>query len=412
MNFLHLNIITLLITHFLWGFVNTVYIVQIQPLLLSIYGTTVEAAQILGFILSIGTLSAILPLIFSFFADTYGRRRIIILGESISIIGLIGLSFGDSKILVTIISIIFFNTGVGFYDPPLQGIIFESSNNKRRGLAYSIVYNSSSVAGIIASFLIQIEVYGDLIAYFQISCFLFFLAIIFNLVLLRDILPNKDQIYFPLAKILKKPLSRLTAIAFALDSFFWSLPLAISNGIYIILFEVDVSYIATINLVFTLLLVIFQYPAGMVVDRFGRFLGLIAGELMGILWIFMVIYAILIDTPDIAQEIIVLAYAALGISVAFWRPSVTISFIEIDPSAASTNFGILAFIQRLGVVPTAAIAGFVFSLAGFLPLLFVTFFGTLVVISIFIKIDRLEKTLSDISMSEKNYINLTSDDCK
>ena len=74
-NLLNPNIITLTVTHFLWGFVNFVYSIQIQPYLLSIYGTTPEAAQILGTILTIGSISIVIPLLLGFFADLYGRKR-------------------------------------------------------------------------------------------------------------------------------------------------------------------------------------------------------------------------------------------------------------------------------------------------------------------------------------------------
>ena len=385
--FLTSNILTLTITHFLWGFVNSVYMIQIQPYLLTIYGTTPETAQILGLILSIGALSAVLPLLLSFCADFYGRRKFIIFGEIASIVGLIGLSTAGSVVLVSVISIIIFNVGIGLYDPPLQGLIHESAV-ERRGLAYSIVYNSASLAGIIASFLIQLV--GEIIIFFQMSCFLLSGAILINFLALRDVLPNNKEITF--LGLFKKPLSRLTAIAFFIDTFSWGLPLSIANGIYIILFGVDVTFIATITFVETLFLVLVQYPAGMIVDRFGRILGLILGELTGIMWIGLVILAVVI--PNVALDMLILAYAILGISIAFWRPSVTLSFIDIDPSAASTNFGILSFIQRLGYVPTAAISGFLFPIIGFSPLLIMTFIGTLIVISIFLRIDKIEKRLN------------------
>lgn len=397
-SFLHLNIITLTVTHFLWGFVNSIYVISIQPYLLNIYGATPEAAQILGYIISIGSFSVVLPLLLGFAADISGRKRFIIVGQIISILGILGLSIGSSEVWISVISIIIFNLGIGIYDPPLQGLIHESAI-KKRGLAYSIVYNSSSIAGIIASFMIQNEIYSEFVIYFQISFILFVFGIIFNFLLLRDVAPNKNLISFPFIDIFKNPQSRLTAIAFFLDTFVWGLPLSIANGIYIILFGVDVSFIATLNLTLNVILVIFQYPAGSLVDRFGRLFGLIMGEIAGILWIILTFFSIAIQQ----EEVLIFAYAMLGISVAFWRPSVILSFIELDPSAVSTNYGILSFIQRLGGVPSAAIAGFIFSnvttltnneSAGFSPLLLITFIGTLIVIVLFIKIDQSQRNLS------------------
>ncbi|MFX0125250.1 MAG: MFS transporter [Candidatus Hodarchaeota archaeon] len=384
-NFHKLNIVTLTVTHFFWGFVNFVFRIQIQPYLLSIYGTTTVAAQILGLILSIGTLSAVFPLIMAFIADFYGRKNLIIFGQVLSVIGLIGLS--TSNIFALLLGIIAFNLGTGFYDAPLQGLIYESSIEKR-GLAFSIVYNSGYLAGIIASLTIQEGTTGY-ISYFQIGFFLIAIAGLLNIIALRDVVPNSKKISFPIARILKDRTSRLTAITFALDAFIWGLPLTIANGIFIILFGVDVSFIATLTLIETIVLVLLANPAGLIVDRFGRVVGLICGEVIGFMWIFFILAAITI--PSMAPNLLILAYAFLGAVVAFWRPSVTLSFISIDPSAASTNFGILAFFQRLGRVPSAAVAGFLFSIVGFPPLLYITFLGTLIVIAVFIHMDKIEK---------------------
>lgn len=384
----HLNILTLIITYFLWGFVNFIYLIQIQPYILSIHeGTADEAAKALGVILSIGSFSAVLPVLLGFFADRYGRKLFIILGEILSLSGLFGLSLTNNHILFIVISIILFNAGIGIHDPPLNGLIYESSNKKRRGLAFSAIYNSSAIAGILASLIIQTDGNSYLL-FFQAGCLLFIILILMNFILLKDIKPNIQKFTFPLKKIIEEPLSRLTAIAFAVDSFSWGLPLSIANGIFILLFEVDVSFIASLTLFQTIFLVLFQYPAGFMVDHWGRLLGLLIGEIFGIFWIFSVQIAFI--NPENVQELLLLGYAFLGISIAYWRPSVTLSFISLDPSVVSTNFGILSFIQRLGWVPTAAIGGLIFSLFGFSPLLLVTIFGTLIVIVFFYKIDKLE----------------------
>ncbi|MFX0184727.1 MAG: hypothetical protein ACFE95_16715, partial [Candidatus Hodarchaeota archaeon] len=225
---------------------------------------------------------------------------------------------------------------------------------------------------------------------FLLSCLVLIIATIINFIFLRDLQPNCKVIQFPLVKILKENRSRLIVVAFLLDALSWGLALSIANGIYIILFGVDVTFVATLIFIETVLLVIFQYPAGFAVDRFGRFFGLIVGELAGICWIILTLIAVLAPKNQLSLDLLILAYITLGVSIAFWRPAITMSFISIDPSAASTNFGILAFISRMGWVPTAAIAGFIFSLFGYPPILGITLIGTIVVIGVFYKIDRLE----------------------
>lgn len=366
---------------------NYIYRIHIQPFLLTLYGTDPTAAQWLGLILSIGTLSAVIPLLLGFCADRYGRKKLIVVGLFFSILGLSALTISDVNIIGSVIGIILFNVGIGFYDPPLQGLIHESVNTKR-GLAYSLIYNSSSIAGILASILVQMEGRTTINLQLTLSVLVLVVATIINLVVLRDILPNNKKIYFPLMKILTRPISKLIVIAFLIDAFSWGIALSIANGVYIILFEVDVSFIATLSFVQTIFLVIFQYPAGFLVDRYGRLFGLIVGELAGITWIFLSLFAILL--MDFALTFLILAYIALGISIAFWSPAITLSFISIDPSNASTNFGILAFISRMGWVPSAMIGGLIFSYIGYPPLLMVTFIGTIIVIFIIYNIDKLE----------------------
>lgn len=394
------NIITLTVTHFLWGFVNFVFMIQIQPFLLSIFGTTTEGAQMLGLVLSIGTFAAVIPLLMSFTADYFGRKKIIIFGQLLSLLGLIGLASGTSNILLALIGFIAFNLGTGLYDAPLQGLIFESSIEKR-GLAFSIVYNSSYIAGIIASFSIQ-EGNTNLTSYFQAGFLIVAVALILNILALRDIFPNSKEIKFPIARIFNDPFTRLTAITFAIDAFIWGLPLSIANGIYIIIFGVDVAFIATLTLIETIVLVVLAYPAGMLVDRFGRVVGLICGEAIGFGWIILMLAAFAF--PSSAPNLILMAYAFLGAIVAFWRPSVTLSFISIDPTAATTNFGLLAFFQRLGRVPSAVVAGFLFSLIGYPPLLIITFIGSFIVIGVFIKMDKMEKRRDENKDPDKLHI--------
>ncbi|MFX0173607.1 MAG: MFS transporter [Candidatus Hodarchaeota archaeon] len=396
---LHINIFTLILTHFLWGFVNYVYQIQIQPYFLSIYGTIPETAELLGIILSIGTLSAVIPLLFGFSADRFGRKRFILFGLILSIIGLIGLSTTEPDIIVIVGGIITFNLGIGFYDPPLQGLIHESTNAKQ-GTAFSLVYNSASIAGILASLLIQIQGSFAINLQFLLSCLVLIISSIINLIFLRDLKPNSKVIRFPLVKILKENHSRLIVVAFLLDALSWGLALSIANGIFIILLGVDVTFIARLIFIETVLLVIFQYPAGFAVDRYGRFFGLIVGELSGLCWIVLTLVAVLDPENQLSLDLLILAFIALGVSIAFWRPAITMSFISIDPSAASTNFGILAFISRMGWVPTAAIAGFIFSLFGYPPLLGITLIGTIIVTGVLYKIDRLETKLkTDLSQN-------------
>ncbi len=393
-SFFNFNIYTLATTNFLWGFVNFAFMIQIQPYLVSIFESNQAVLQIVGILISIGSLAAVIPLLLGFLADSYGRKINLLFGQILSILGLLGFATGITDIFLLLPSFVLFNLGVGFYDAPLQGLIHESST-KNRGLAFSIVYNSSYLAGIIASFLLRVGEM-DFKFFFQLGLFLLLISVVINLSLLHDIKPNAQELDFPLIRILRNPTSRLIVITFAIDAFIWGLPLSIANTIYILVFKVDISFIATLTLVETIVMVLLAYPAGIFVDKFGRIAGLIVGEIVGIIWIIFVFAAFFM--PDHAQNFIIIAYAFLGAVIAFWRPSVTLSFISIDSNAATTNFGILAFFQRLGRVPSAFFAGLLFPFLGFPPLLLITFFGTFIIIGIFYRMDKDEKNENEIEI--------------
>lgn len=384
---IHRNIQTLILTHFLWGFVNFTYTIQIQPYLIHIFGSTPQAAEVIGIILSIGSFSAVFPLIFAFIAEKWGRSRMIILGQTISILGLLGLAYFSQSIIFAFIGIILFNIGIGLYDPPLQGLIFESATIKR-GSSYSLVYNSASISGIISSFIIQGIGNQGIILLFQLGSGILCLSFFMNLLLLRDEFQNTRIFQFPLTKLMYNPLAKFIALIFFLDSLIWGLPMSIENSVIIILFGVGSEYLGLIFFVQMIIIVILQYPVGILVDKFGKVFGLIVGELTGLLWILF--FALALIYPEEFFFLILFAHSMLGISVAFWRPSVTLSFVTIEDSMATSNFGILSFIQRIGWVPTAAIGGFLFANFGYSIILTLTFFGTFVLVFLFLKAYSLE----------------------
>lgn len=393
----HRNILTLITTHFLWGFVNFTYSIQIQPYLLSFYEATPESAGIIGFILTLGTLTAVIPLLFSFYAEKIGRKNFIVVGQLLSLLGLITLAFFSSSVIPAVIGILLYNVGTGIYDPPLQGIIHETTKINR-GFAYSLVYNSLSISGIIASFLIQSLGETWIIPLLQISCLLLISSIIINTLSLRDITPKQETVHFPIRELFNNPLAKRIALIFLLDSLLWGLPMSIENSVIIILFGVESDYIGLIVFIQTIFMVILQYPAGMMVDRFGKIFGIIVGEIMGLLWIALFFAALIY--PSEFYNLIIISHALLGITIAFWRPSVTLSFVTIEENNATTNFGIMSFVQRIGWVPTAALAGFLFAklhIFGYALILGITFFGTLVLVFFFYKLNLLENKIKQQS---------------
>ena len=384
----HRNIVTLVLSHFLWGFVNFTYTIQIQPYLLTLYGTSAESAEIIGIVLTLGSFSAVLPFLFSFIAEKYGRSKFIVLGQIVSLIGLMSISLFVNSVLFAVFGIILFNIGLGIYESPLQGLIFESITT-RRGIAYSLVYNSASISGILATLLIQESGNKGMIPLFQIGCFLILVSLLLNFLNLSDINPPKNKIQFPLKRLLSNPLAKMIAIIFFIDSLLWGLPMSIENSVIIILFGVESEFIGLVLFVQTLVMVILQYPAGILVDRFGKIAGLIVGELTGMLWLFF--FYLAIQSPGDYYSLLIQAHIFLGVSVAFWRPSLTLSFVTIDSDNATTNFGMLSFVQRIGWVPTAALGGFIFANFGYTIILSITFFGTILLVFLFYKASVFEK---------------------
>jgi MFS family permease len=388
---IHRNILTLIITHFLWGFVNFTYSIQIQPHLLTFYGTSPEAAETIGFILTLGAFTAVIPLLFSFYAERFGRKNFIVFGQILNLIGMFCLASYPDSVLLAIVGILLFNIGIGFYDPPLQGIIHETTT-KKRGFAYSLVYNSLSISGILASFIIYLLGNEWIIPSLQISCWILAGSIILNALSLRDINPKELKVQLPYRKLFKNPLAKRIALIFFFDSLIWGLPMSIENSVIIILFGVGSDYLGLILFLEMIILVILQYPIGYLVDYLGKTICLILGEIAGLVWILFFFLALIF--PSEFYILIILAHISLAVSIAFWRPSVTLSFVSIEKDKATTNFGILSFFQRIGWVPTAALGGYIFANFGFTVVLGITFTGTIVLVFLFLRLNILEKQIN------------------
>jgi MFS family permease len=268
-------------------------------------------------------------------------------------------------------------------------------------MVYSLIYNSASISGILASLLIQESGNKGIIPLFQFGCLLVFISILLNFLSLRDVTPPQEKIQFPLKKLLANPLAKMIATIFFLDSLIWGLAMSIENSVIIILFAVESEYIGLLMFVQTVIMVILQYPAGFLVDKFGKIFGSIVGEITGMLWIGF--FYLAIQSPGDYYSLLVQAHICLGISVAFWRPSLTLNFVTIDSENATTNFGMLSFVQRIGWVPTAALGGFIFANFGYTSILFITFFGTIFLVLLFYKASLLERQ-NEKTISFKNEV--------
>ncbi|MFW9993791.1 MAG: MFS transporter [Candidatus Odinarchaeota archaeon] len=398
---LNWNITTLIFTHFLWGFVNATYLVVIQPHIVnSLELENLVSGQYLGIIMTIANLSMVMPLLLGFLADNYGSKRMLIIGKLFSLLGLFGL-LSSIDILVVTGSLVIFNCGIGLYNSPLQAMIYQSSTKKNRAMAYSLIYNSASIAGIVTTVVMQIDGFFTIQAFFVFTTVLLLFAIIANSFLLKNPVLPSVKTSASLFKVMKEPRFKLTTFAFFLDSFVWGLSISIAYGLFVVMFGFDFRVIAMLELCKSLFLVLFQYPAGFIVDKIGKFGGLLIGEFTAMPWLLSVVLAIF--NPVISRELLIIGFCFLGISIAFWRPSVTISFTEMDPRLPATYFGYMSFFQTLGWVPTALIGGILFDWVGYLPILVTTFIGTIIVVFLFRWINRLEKEFS-MTIEEKGIM--------
>ncbi len=411
------NIRTVFVLSLIWGLCGGFYNVILQPFLVDF----VASEFVFGVIMTVANLALILPMILvGKVSDRIGRKRVHMVGfflyvPAMILFAIAGQNIISNPLFLVISALLLVNLGFGAMDPALVALVAESSQEKKRSSAFSIfglgVYASALVGPIVIRLLAgNIPLYyyfygliGGYSIYFLYQLFQlkeslslpdftsnfgkqfiqsskalvqviiqFFMSIIHFIVmpflsffrksseekLTNQFLRNVEKDMKLFGDIFTTKGVKYAIIYFIFDSFVYGLSLNIYNGAVKYVYAYTESQIATMQLVLSLSTLIFFLPLTKISDKFKRKEMLVMSQFAGSLFFTTNIIAHF-TLPEYRLYVILIGWAGLGASIAFWVPSVLSILSDFDKKRRAEIYGMVSGIKSLGWLPTGIIAGFI-----------------------------------------------------
>ncbi len=434
------NIKTVFFLSLIWGLCSGFYNVILQPFLVDF----VDSEFIFGVIITFSILAQLLPMILvGKISDRIGRKRVHMVGfflyipamiifalsgrismatpapplsGQISMATLISGQISMATLLFLVVSaLLLVNIGFGTMDPALMALVAESSQEKKRASAFSIlglgVYASALIGPIVIRlfaesvpmhyyfygliggytiyFLFQlfqlkeslslsdfttnfgkqfiqsskafVQIFVQFfisIAHFIAMPFLLFFRKSIEEKLTNQFLRNVEREMSLFGDIFKTKGVKYAIGYFIFDSFVYGLSLNIYNGAVKYVYAYTESHIATMQLVLSLSTIIFFIPLTKISDKFKRKEMLVMSQLAGSLFFTTNIIAHF-TLPEYRLYVILIGYAGLGVSIAYWVPSILSILSDFDKKRRAEVYGMVTGIKSLGWLPTGIIAGFI-----------------------------------------------------
>mgnify|MGYP001220141399 CR=1 FL=1 len=236
---LHINVKIRIIENFLSRFIGS----MILPFM-AIYLTIHFNATIAGFLLLFNVIIGVsINFLSGYFSDYYGRRKIIVISETIRFISFVVMAICNSPLytlpLLTYAMMLVNSFCTGLTLPANDAMLVDVSTEKQRKLIYSIMYWSGNlsvaIGGVLGAFLFE----DYLFELFIILSFLSFLVVVIVFLFIREsYYPNNDSI--PIKSHIK---GILTNYRFVLNDKKFILFITASILIYSVEFQLS-NYIA------------------------------------------------------------------------------------------------------------------------------------------------------------------------
>ncbi len=413
------NIKTVFIANLLLGIVNGFYNVLLQPYIVQF----IPSAGKLGLLLTISSLTQSVTLILTAKISDKKGRKIVYLSSLLLFIFSMLLFSMSWAFLMVVAALLIFSFAFGLRDPAIQALTAESAEEEKRASSFSFVSLAFYGTGLIGPLTIRLVKESiDLRFYFFGLLGGFIVLYIFQLFNLRESLLieniywniKKDFIesfktifiafkqflvslvHFLLipivfiitkssssehqnnwlinesknevelfSKIFKTPGVVYSLLFFIFDSFIWGLSISIFNGSSILVYGFTTNDIALFQLIFNLGTIVLFIPVTLFSDKLKKRELLMMSELIGSIYITFNIIAYF-SNPIFRKIIIMIAWAGLGGSVAFWVPSIMSILTAFDAKRRAEIYGTISGIQSMGWLPTSLIAGLIIDKVSFL----------------------------------------------
>ncbi len=378
------NLWVLNLCNFLYGIGIGMFNVVYQPFVLDLTSSILFT----GIIVSIGGIVQFLPLpVIGRLSDRIGRKKVILCGILLYLIGLAFLIFSDSNNLsLLVIGIIFYFFGVAMHTFNINISVAENSD-KKKGLLYGLMLFSFFGGTIFGSFLVLIGKTFDIRFFFQIFIGLLIMEAIIIIFFIYEkskpysnprikLKKSNESVQGMWRKMMKTPKSKAILIFFTLDLFVYSIGLSIYSAGLRDFYLITREELAIITIVFNASNMIFQIPGGHLADKIGKKKSLILSQYFGLAFFSINIIAFFVWASGFEAFLLpglIISHIPFAMSVCTFIPSEQIYLTDLDETRKAESYGIVGFIRGIGFIPTGYIGGFLMESVHYLAPLIISF---------------------------------------
>jgi len=360
------NIIALILCNLVNGLGIGMFQVVYQPFILDQTGSIL----ITGIFVTIGAVLQFLPMpLIGKLSDRFGRKKILLMGIPIYILGLSFLIISSPVNLhFLILGIIFFY--LGFSINNLNSLIFVSENtNKSKGLMYGLIYFSYFIGTIGGNFFVYAGTEFSSQFFFLVYIGLFFiLELIYMFILSDKFQIKKNRILLEnhsdgnlWRKIFQNPKAKVVLIFLSFDMFIYSISFSIYSAGLRDNYNITREQLALLLLGFNMSNMVSQIPAGHLTDKIGKMRSLVLSSLFGLGFFLLNILGFFFWSGGLVLflfPILLLSHVIFGFNVSTFIPSEQILLTDLDEARKAESYGIVGFVRGVGYIPTGYIGGF------------------------------------------------------
>jgi MFS family permease len=364
------NLYACFTTSLLYGFGEGGFFIVLQPLLLEITGLLFIVGLIMTMVSLVQVIS--MPLIGKLM-DRFSRKCLWLIASPIIIIGCF-LLITASNVISAGAGVILIYVGGAIHTMSSLMIISEHSDNLKKGSNFSFRFFAGTGASVIGFILVLFNIgssYHFYIWLFIIMNLFLWLVVFFTISVIKsDFIEDKDSTN-PIVKqnkfveLFQNAEIRKIVIFFTLNWFFYGISITIWNAWFVDTYGVSEQTLALFFIVLNIFRMIFQIPAGRIIDKIGKRKSLIISLISCISSSISALIVFFTWSSGFTSILIpgyLISIIFFDIYITLIIPVESIFLTNLSENGKAESFGTVKLITDGALIPTGVIGG---SLADF-----------------------------------------------